>query len=281
MNGPQVAWITGGRLHLNHGPIDMILGADGPGREAGLHRAARAFEGLLQGLVDELPRLRAQSGPPPQGAVARRMVAAVALFAPEFITPMAAVAGSGADEILTELCDGPGIVRAYVNNGGDVAFHLGPGAAISAAIASGAPGVVRVTSGDPWRGIATSGQGGRSLSLGIAESVSVLARNAALADAAATMIANQVDLPDHDAIQRVPARDIAPESDLGARLVVRHVGRLLSEDVAQALDRGANYAQGLIRRGLIGGAVLALRGQVRIVGDLRTRSIENEEVLNA
>lgn len=281
MNGSQASWIAGGRLHLSHGPIDMILGADGPGRDAGLHRAAWAFEGLLQALVDELPRLRLPSGPPPQGAVARRMVTAVAPFAPEFITPMAAVAGAGADEILSALCDGPGILRAYVNNGGDVAFHLGPGAAISAAIASGAPGVVRVASSDPWRGLATSGQGGRSLSLGIAESVTVLAQNSALADAAATMIANRVDLPGHDEITRVPACDIAPKSDLGARLVVRHVGRLLSQEIARALDCGADYARGLIRRGLIGGAVLALRGQVRIVGEVRMRSIEKEEVLNA
>lgn len=281
MNGAQVAWIPGGRLHLNHGPIDMIVGAEGPARAAGLHRAARAFEGLLQGLVDELPRLRAPSGPPPQGAVARRMVAAVVPFAPEFITPMAAVAGAGADEILTALCDGPGIVRAYVNNGGDVAFHLGPGAAINAAIASGVPGMVRVTTGDLWRGMATSGQGGRSLSLGIAESVTVLARNSALADAAATMIANRVDLPDHDAIKRVPACDIAPESDLGARLVVHHVGRLTLDEVAQALDRGSEYAQDLQMRGLIGGAMLVLRGQARIMGDLPFVTSQQGEVVNA
>lgn len=281
MSGPQAAWIAGGRLHLGHGPIDMIIGIDGPERNAGFARAIRAFEGLLQDLVNELPRLRAPSGPPPQGTVARRMVAAVAPFAPEFITPMAAVAGAGAEAVLAAICAGPGIVRAHVNNGGDVAFHLAAGQEIRAAIASGMSGRVRITASDPWRGLATSGQGGRSFSLGIAESVSVLARDAALADAAATMIANAVDLPRHPAVTRRPACEIAPESDLGARLVVRHVGPLTPGEVAQALDRGADYAQDLLSRGLIGGALLVLRGQLRILGDLPLVTGQEREVVNA
>ena len=276
-----MAWIAGGRLHLHHGPIDMIVGAEGPGRKAGLERAADAFGGLLQGLVEELPRLRMDAGPMPRGAVARRMVAAVTPFAPEFITPMAAVAGAGAEAILQALCDGPGISRAYVNNGGDVAFHLDGGRGMRAAVAGGVPGLLRIAARDPWRGLATSGQGGRSHSLGIAESVTVLARGAALADAAATMIANWVDLPGHVAILRVPACEVAPDSDLGARRVVRHVGSLAPDEVAQALDRGAYYAQGLRMRGLIGGAVLALRGQVRIVGDLPLVTSQEREAVNA
>lgn len=281
MSGPQADWLAGGRLHLHHGPIDMIIGIDGPGRDAGFARAIRAFEGLLQGLVDELPRLRQPHGPMPRGAVARRMVAAVAPFAPAFITPMAAVAGAGAEEILSALYAGPGIARAYVNNGGDVAFHLGPEMTICAAIAGGVPGLVRIASGDPWRGLATSGQGGRSLSLGIAESVTVLARTAALADAAATMIANAVDLPRHPAIMRVPACEISPESDLGARRVVRHVGPLTSGEVARALARGADAAQDFLGRGLIGGALLALRGQSRIVGALPVVTSQEREAASA
>ena len=50
------------------------------------------------------------------------------------------------------------------------------------------------------RGIATSGWRGRSFSLGIADAVTVLAATAAEADAAATVIANAVDLPGHPAI---------------------------------------------------------------------------------
>ena len=91
------------------------------------------------------------------------------------------------------------------------------------------PGLMQTTmieADDPARGIATSGRHGRSFSLGIADAVTVLARTAAQADAAATIIANAVDLPGHPAILRCPAHDLQPDSDLGARLVTRDVGDL-------------------------------------------------------
>ena len=80
---------------------------------------------------------------------------------------------------------------------------------------------------DPSRGVATSGRHGRSFSLGIADAVTVLARTASQADAAATIIANAVDLPGHPAIVRCPACDLQPDSDLGARLVTREVGAVV------------------------------------------------------
>ncbi len=84
----------------------------------------------------------------------------------------------------------------------------------------------------PARGVATSGRHGRSFSLGIADAVTVLARTASQADAAATVIANAVDLPGHPAVIRVPANDLQPDSDLGARLVTRAVGNLSAADIA-------------------------------------------------
>ena len=74
-------------------------------------------------------------------------------------------------------------------------------------------------------GVATSGRHGRSFSLGIADAVTVLARTASQADAAATIIANAVDLPGHPAVRRMPANELQPDSDLGARPVTRDVGR--------------------------------------------------------
>jgi uncharacterized protein len=77
------------------------------------------------------------------------------------------------------------------------------------------PGAIEITRDMPVRGIATSGRHGRSLSLGIADSVTVLAATAAAADAAATLIANAVDLPGHAAVRRAPACSLDPDSDLG------------------------------------------------------------------
>ena len=119
---------------------------------------------------------------------------------------------------------------------------------------------------DPMRGIATSGRHGRSFSLGIADAVTVLARTASQADAAATIIANAVDLPGHPAIQRCPADSLQPDSDLGPRLVTRAVGALSPAEIAAALDAGVASARQRLGAGLIEAAALRLSGEMMIVG---------------
>ena len=160
------------------------------------------------------------------------------------MTPMAAVARSVAQELIACYAR-PGIERAWVNNGGDIALHLTPGqsmrvglfadlADLDAALGDvlgdrwgdalgdaygDPPGLqglqgVRCHEGltthaqceigfeMPVRGIVTSGWRGRSFSLGIADSVTVLAQSAAMADAAAPVIANAVNVA-HPGIVRV------------------------------------------------------------------------------
>ncbi|QPM90186.1 UPF0280 family protein [Pseudooceanicola algae] len=253
----------GQRLHLQAGPIDLVIRAEGPHRPACYRAAMTRFDGLLEELVAELPTLRRPDGVP-KGPVAQGMAAAVAPFAPDFITPMAAVAGAVAEEILSVMAAIAPEAKLWVNNGGDIAWHS-PTAEMRLAMAGG---VVAVPADSPWRGCATSGRGGRSLSLGIADAVTVLARGAAEADAAATMIANQVDLPGHPAVQRQPAQDLAPDSDLGARLVTVGLGALTPAEIALALERGLRYGEILRDRGLIGAACLTLGGQSRTIGPL-------------
>ena len=262
MTGPVAQMLpNGARLHLQHGPIDLIIGADGPPAavRAAYAAAARRFEPLLAELVAELPALRAPcppTGATVDGAVARRMATAVRPHAgTRFVTPMATVAGAVADEVLGAMTSAATLERAYVNNGGDIALHLADGRRFDLAIASldgaGEHGRVRIDAKDPIRGVATSGRGGRSLSLGIADSVTVLARTAAAADAAATLIANAVDLPGHPAIERRPARDVDPDSDLGERLVAVACGKLSPAEVEAALACGAAAAGEMREAGLI------------------------------
>jgi uncharacterized protein len=116
--------------------------------------------------------------------------------------------------------------------------------------------------------VATSGAKGRSHSLGIADSVTVLAHDAPAADVAATLLANAVDLPGHPAVTRAPACTLAPDSDLGARPVTTHVAPLAPADIAAALDAGEAAARSMLARGLIGGALLVLQGTARMVGDM-------------
>jgi hypothetical protein len=125
---------------------------------------------------------------------------------------------------------------------------------------------IDIEADDPARGIATSGRHGRSFSLGIADAVTALARTASQADAAATIIANAVDLPGHSAITRCPANELQPDSDLGARLVTQHVGALREGEIDDALRAGVDRAQQLLSAGLIEGAALRLLGETAVVG---------------
>ncbi|MGU3496527.1 UPF0280 family protein [Xanthobacteraceae bacterium A53D] len=261
----------GRRLHLQDGPIDLIIEASGEADAiaAGYAEAAARFDGLLARLCTELPQLRARVVPgtcPLDGPVARRMWAAVAPFAAlDFITPMAAVAGAVAEEIIAAF-NRPGISRAYVNNGGDIALFLPRGASFTVGLVDrpDQPRIIGTTilsSDSPVRGVATSGWRGRSFSLGIADAVTILAPTAALADAAATVVANAVDLPGHPGVLRIPAQALQPDSDLGGRLVTRAVPELATDDRARALAAGLACADTLVRRGLIAAAALHLQGE--------------------
>jgi uncharacterized protein len=265
----------GKRLHLQHGPIDLIIEAWGAGEEVrtAYRQAISAFDGLLATLVDELTMLRrplATVRPEPAGPVARRMVEACWPFRGAILTPMAAVAGAVADHILAAMTEGRQLAKAYVNDGGDIALHLTGSERLTCGVVAdlNAPainGSIVIDAAMPIRGIATSGaatkgSGGRSFSLGIADAVTVLARSGAAADAAATIIANAVDLPEHEGIRRRPACDIDPDSDLGDRLVTLAVPRLACADIERALRSGLKVAEDLRRDGLIVGAVLALQG---------------------
>lgn len=266
------ARLPDGRLHLQHGPIDLIIEAFGATAEVerAYRQAVERFGDILPALVRELPTLRRAVGdayPLLHGPVARRMAEAVWPHRSVYITPMAAVAGAVADEMLQAMVQGRTLDKAYVNDGGDIAIHLAPGHELRAGIfASAFDGLALLTHDRPVRGIATSGRGGRSFSLGIADSATVLAATAAAADAAATLIANAVNI-DHPSIERRPARELDPDSDLLDLPVTVAVGVLSQSLVEEALNRGAVEARRLRLRGLIEGAALSLRGQWRIETD--------------
>ncbi len=265
----------GRRLHMQHGPIDLIVEAFGARGEidAAYRQAWTRFQAILPELVGELALLRHvldDNHPGLRGPVARRMFAACRPHRAQFITPMAAVAGSVADEVMAAMIVGRSLDKAYVNNGGDIALYLAPGARLDVGLVANldAPvlnGVAQIEADWPVRGIATSGWRGRSFSLGVADSVTILAADAATADAAATIVANAVDA-DHPSIERARACDLKDDTDLGERLVTTAVGSLPSDVIQAALAGGAAEAEDLRGAGLIFGAVLALQGQYRVVG---------------
>ena len=275
VTGAQRESLPGGRWHFQHGPIDIVVGADGDAQavEAAHQAAWQRFATVLTELVAELPALRqpVSDACPVRGVIARRMWEACRPHAAAFITPMAAVAGSVAQELVA-CYQRPGVTRAWVNNGGDIALHLAPGASLRVGLfadlgrlqrAAGRPlaldGSFEVEAAMPVRGIATSGWRGRSFSLGIADSVTVLARTAADADAAATIVANAVNLDD-GRIQRRPACTLKDDTDLGERLVTVDVPPLGAASIQRALRAGAQRARDLQAAGLVQSAVLVCQG---------------------
>jgi ApbE superfamily uncharacterized protein (UPF0280 family) len=281
--------LADGRWHFQHGPIDLVIGADGaPHAVAAAHEAAwTRFGPLLGELVAELPSLRraVAGGCTLRGVVARRMWTACVPHAARFITPMAAVAGAVADELI-DCYRRPGIRRAWVNNGGDIALHLAPGADVRVGLFAdlarcenprfsglGLDGRFTIAHHDPVRGIATSGWRGRSFSLGIADSVTVLAGTAAAADAAATMIANAVDVDDARIVRR-PASAIKDASDLGDRLVTVDVPTLDTDTVHRALRAGLKQAEALRAAGTIAACALVCQGMMLRTEPPRTALLE-------
>lgn len=266
----------GRRLHLQHGPIDLIVGADAPRHHVAtaFDAAVRRFLPILDELCSELPLLRSRVSSTlcrPHGVIAQRMFDSVLPYSREhFITPMAAVAGSVADAVLESMIKAAPLTRAYVNNGGDIALHLAEENQYTIGIIERPDrpslfGSLDLSADLPIRGLATSGWRGRSFSLGIADAVTALANTASAADAAATIIANAVDLPGHPAVTRISAREIAPDSDLGSLPVTREVGPLSAHEIEIALDAGVEIAESLRHRGLIHSAALNLQGNTRVV----------------
>lgn len=264
--------------------MDIVIGADpvgphGPAAVEDAHESAWAcFVPLLDELMQEWPVLRlpvqAHQPCPLQGAVARRMWQACLPWAVQhFITPMAAVAGSVAQSLIASY-DRPGVARAWVNNGGDIALHLTPGQSARVGLYADLArlpahgwgqdiqldGALEVTHAMPVRGVATSGWRGRSFSFGIADSVTVLAATAAQADAAASMIANAVNV-NHPGIVRQPAHSLRDMTDLGDLAVTVDVPRLPANLVQQALQAGWQCARECQAQGWIAAAFLVCQGQ--------------------
>ena len=264
--------------------MDIVIGADpvgphGPAAVEDAHENAWAcFVPLLDVLMQEWPVLRlpvqAHQPCPLQGAVARRMWLACSPWAAQhFITPMAAVAGSVAQSLIASY-DRPGVARAWVNNGGDIALHLAPGQSARVGLYADLArlpvhgwgqdipldGAFDVTHAMPVRGVATSGWRGRSFSFGIADSVTVLAATAAQADAAASMIANAVNV-NHPGIVRQPAHSLRDMTDLGDLAVTVDVPRLPANLVQQALQNGWQCARECQAQGLMAAAFLVCQGQ--------------------
>jgi len=253
---PSARLLSAERLHLHYGPIDLLIDVDASSanvRQA--HRAAQlAFDGVLESLVAELPLLKSpihHDAQAPKSCVGQRMWAACRPHADVYVTPMEAVAGAVADHIRVAITRAvPNVNRVWVNNGGYISLWLAKGQSTQIAVCGSTGNRAArmcLKACDGVGGVATSGWAGRSLSLGIADAVTVLATTAAQADVAATLIANAVQLSDQSAIAEwvtlKPANAMQNESDLGNQLVTTAVAPLSTTYLNDALHNGLQAAK--------------------------------------
>ena len=248
------------RLFLRHGPINIVLEAIGIDKDLAYQNVKGYFETLLEQLVLDMELLKEEVvfNRKFNNKISQSMQDATEKYSPTFITPMAAVAGSIADNILRVLINDTNLEKAYVNNGGDVSFYLNKNQIMKSSLAAIPNMIAEIKYKDKSRGIATSGWRGKSFSRGIADSVTVLADNAAMADAAATMIGNAVDIYNHPKIKKQPANEMYEDSDLKNLLITVEVGLLTKVEIKEALKNGYQTALQYINKDLINTALIQL-----------------------
>lgn len=248
------------------GPSTVFIKARNKGRELSLDRSF--LEGELKAILGELrevlPVLKRKASMVKNmralPEVARRMVEAAKAVDGLSLTPMAAVAGAVADLLLERILCEYELDFLFVNNGGDISVYSKDGAGFRIALAEIHAGALRQVfwvSGLERVGVATSGLGGRSFTLGICDSVTVFAESGALSDAAATFICNASFLGPGCA-ETAKAKELDPLSDLEEEEVVLSRRRLKEEEIREALKRGKEAALSLKGRGVILEAFLCL-----------------------
>lgn len=254
------------------GPSTVFIKGKRGGREIELDRAF--VEGELRTLLGELrevlPVLKRKAGliknTRALPEVARRMVEATQAVDGITLTPMAAVAGAIADVLLERILSEYRPDFLFVNNGGDVSVYSRDGEGFWVALgdieAEGRWRRLLWVSGLKRVGIATSGLGGRSFTMGVCDSVTVFAESGSLSDAAATFVCNATFL-ERACARKAKASDLDPLSDLGEEEVVLERRPLWPWEAEEALAKGLEAAWALKRRGVILEALLCLEGSFR------------------
>jgi len=264
--------ICSAQIRFSYGPME--IGVQVAGEAETVQESCEVFPRIAQTLLEHVqtfqPLLRMKAKEltvkPRWPRVVRRMVQAVQAVSGSTLTPMAAVAGAISDELLLNLREtaGNGLVRIFVNNGGDMTLfspHEPVRTGIRGASVSGHPmrEMIVFPMGVPY-GIATSGWRGRSFSQGIADAVVVVAPSSAVADAAATHVGNHVMDDTIREVKRCRASELDPMTDIPDLQVTVSCGRLTEGKKRKALKNGRDIAQLLMDQGVIWGVGIYLQG---------------------
>jgi len=258
---------------VDSGPLHATIMASKEGHplsEVALQGGEYALK-VLEEVASFLPVVKKKSSTLPADnssyprVVAEMISASKIVNDPDF-TPLAAVAGTTADIVADHLMQS-GASKIVVNNGGDIAIRLKGGEKVKVGLRlSLATSRLRYAiTVEKDCGICTSGLGGRSFTLGIADSVIAMATRASVADASATYLGNSTSI-ESPSVKRELAESIYPETDIPGKMVTTSVGALTDDEIQAALQKGKESARALIDRGIIQGALIAIKGEVLSLG---------------
>lgn len=256
---------------LDYGPIQMVIMASRQGipMEQEIVRAGHHAINLLTELSEHLGVARKYVGNIKNEhyypEILRSMIETARSTDEKKVTPMVAVAGTFSDLVADYLFE-QGATKVMVNNGGDIAIRLNSGEATNVGLvpkigASTFTHTFNIDSEDNIGGVATSGLGGRSFTLGVADSVTVFGQRCREADAAATLIANKVTVP-HEGIKRVKAEELDPNTDIVGQMVTCEVPEFSKEQKIAALNNGKEFGKKLVDLGTIVGFVIFMQGEM-------------------
>ncbi|MFO8089298.1 MAG: hypothetical protein R6U13_05630 [Desulfatiglandaceae bacterium] len=266
--------LDSGAVMAECGPMRLVISSfvgKVPQREMNVRAAREAF-GFLARVSAVKNRLQHPLKFVPDDLtepIAREMVRSICMIGDSQLTPMAAVAGSLAAATADFLFD-RGMTRVIVNNGGDVAIRLEADQEVRVGVRDD---VIRDSwsrvitldgSRNSW-GVATSGLGGRSFTLGIASAATVIASTASVADAAATAVANASFIEDPNVIRR-SAEELDPDTDIPGLPVTVRVGEVKESTRRIAVKRALAFAEELIARNVVLGAFVAVKGITGAIG---------------
>jgi len=263
-----------GTVVVDRGPMLMSISVSSGGvPNVSLSRqgARRALEvlGLLAGfrhlITQKVDRAATGDSLPP---VVGKMLSVARRFDDPTITPLIAVAGAGADEVADFITGRQHVGKVVVNNGGDIAVRIKNQEIVKIGIKTDVSEkaishVMTVGTKSGIGGVATSGFGGRSFTMGVANAAVAVARDAISADVAATLIGNAANVKSR-AVSRDMAKNLYHATDIPNHLVTTGIGGLTKSEIDEAINAGRRKAETFQNMGLIIGAIVAVKDRTWI-----------------
>jgi ApbE superfamily uncharacterized protein (UPF0280 family) len=158
-----------------------------------------------------------------------------------------------------------GLDSISVNNGGDISIFNRTGKGMKVGIGDiltdNAPRYTLNITGFTNYGLATSGFGGRSFTLGLADSVTVIAPTGAVADAAATFICNNTSVNTAHVLRK-KACEIDPLTDIPDEYVTTEIKYLTEDVIRDSLEKGLQLASHLKLDRHIYDAIIKLKERI-------------------